>query len=119
LYDLTTNKVIATGDLGKYKVPRGSQEPVILPVTFSYAALNATDVTWNNMYAACGHLWPGTVRPGMSYSSLHTPLSLSFTFPLSDSAVPSMMADDRYEIEIGPGILNRWVDQQTGTINSN
>ena len=69
--------VIATGDLGKYKVPRGSQEPVILPVTFSYAALNATDITWNNMYAACGHLWPGTVRPGMSLASyLLVPLPL-------------------------------------------
>jgi hypothetical protein len=106
---LTTNKVIATGDLGKYKVPRGSQEPVILPVTFSYAALNATDITWNNMYAACGHLWPGTVRPGMSFSYFHSALSLSL-FLFRFGVVKSMMADGRYEIEIGSGIVNRWID---------
>jgi hypothetical protein len=61
------------------------------------------------MYAACGHLWPGTVRPGTSYSSFCLPLPLSlflFRFVVSKS----MMADGRYEIEIGPGILNRWVD---------
>jgi hypothetical protein len=66
LYDLNTNKVIATGDLGKHKVNRGANQPIILPVTFSYSALNTSDQTWLDMYSACGHLWPGTARPGMS-----------------------------------------------------
>lgn len=66
LYDLDTNKVIATGDLGKKKVDKGENVPVILPITFSYSALNATDPTWLHIYDACGHLWPGVERPGES-----------------------------------------------------
>jgi hypothetical protein len=42
-------------------------------------------------------------------SSFHTPLS--FTFPLFDLMLPrGIMADGRYEIEIGTGIFNRWID---------
>lgn len=64
LYDIETNKVIATGDLGKHKVDNAVNQPIILPVTFSYSAINVTDPTWVHIYDACGHLWPGVVRPG-------------------------------------------------------
>ncbi|KAI9637345.1 uncharacterized protein MKK02DRAFT_23934 [Dioszegia hungarica] len=63
LYHLTTNKQIATGNYGKNKVKKGNQEPVSIPVQFSYSAPNATDTTWNDIYSACGHMWTGTVRP--------------------------------------------------------
>jgi hypothetical protein len=61
------------------------------------------------MYAACGHLWPGTVRPGMSffYFNLPPPLSL---FLFRFGVCKSMLAEGRYEIEIGPGVFNRWID---------
>lgn len=45
LYHLTTNKQIATGNYGKNKVKKGNQEPVSIPVQFSYSAPNATDTT--------------------------------------------------------------------------
>lgn len=45
LYDLDTLKTIATGDWGSHKLPKGDQEPIILPVEFSYSALNQSDST--------------------------------------------------------------------------
>jgi len=61
------------------------------------------------MYAACGHLWPGTVRPGMSFWLLSLPFR-PLLYLLRFDIVQSMMADSRYEIEIGPGIVDRWLD---------
>jgi hypothetical protein len=45
LFDLTTTKVIARGDYGNQKVPKGNQVPIVLPVQFLYAALNTSDTT--------------------------------------------------------------------------
>ncbi|WVQ81916.1 hypothetical protein IAT38_004043 [Cryptococcus sp. DSM 104549] len=67
LYDQTTNKKIATGDWGDHSIPHKSQQPVILPVTFEYSAVNTSDTTWNNFYSACGHIWTGTVRPNLKF----------------------------------------------------
>ncbi|ORX38555.1 hypothetical protein BD324DRAFT_578158 [Kockovaella imperatae] len=65
LYDLSTSEVIATGNYGNHVIPRQQNAPVVLPVEFSYSALNSSDPTWNNMYNACGHIWPGTNRTGL------------------------------------------------------
>ncbi|GFZ49453.1 hypothetical protein JCM24511_07573 [Saitozyma sp. JCM 24511] len=65
VYDLNTNKQVATGNYGNHVVPKGQNEPVTLPVTFSYTALNTSDTTWNDYYDACGHIWTGTVRPDL------------------------------------------------------
>ncbi|WWD18980.1 hypothetical protein CI109_103437 [Kwoniella shandongensis] len=67
LYDLTTDKLIATGDWGNHRIAHKDQQPVLLPVTFSYSALNTSDTTWNDMYDACGHLWTGTTRPDLKF----------------------------------------------------
>ncbi|OCF40816.1 hypothetical protein I317_05351 [Kwoniella heveanensis CBS 569] len=64
LYDVTTNKKIATGDWGNKHMDHKDQQPVVLPVQFEYSAVNTSDITWNNMYQACGHKWTGTTRPG-------------------------------------------------------
>jgi hypothetical protein len=45
VYDLNTNKQVATGNYGNHVVPKGQNEPVTLPVTFSYSALNTSDTT--------------------------------------------------------------------------
>lgn len=45
VYDLNTNKQVATGNYGNHVVPKGQNEPVTLPVTFSYTALNTSDTT--------------------------------------------------------------------------
>ncbi|KAK8854871.1 hypothetical protein IAR55_003610 [Kwoniella newhampshirensis] len=67
LYDLTTDKLIATGDNGNHRIARKAQQPVLLPVTFSYSATNTSDTTWNDIYDACGHLWTGTARPDLKF----------------------------------------------------
>ncbi len=45
VYDLNTNKAIATGDLKNFILPHKSDQAVTLPVTFSYTAVNASDTT--------------------------------------------------------------------------
>ncbi|ORY35457.1 hypothetical protein BCR39DRAFT_461648, partial [Naematelia encephala] len=67
LFDLDTQKIIATGNSGNHKMARGTSEPVVLPVEFSYSAVNTSDTTWNDVYTACGHLWPGTIRPDLKF----------------------------------------------------
>lgn len=97
LYDLDTNKIIATGDLGKQKVNHAVNQPVILPVTFSYSALNTSDPTWVHIYQACGHLWPGTVRPGkLAETRRHGSLKL---------------IRDRSEIEVGAPVFYRRINK--------
>ncbi|EIW67321.1 hypothetical protein TREMEDRAFT_33878 [Tremella mesenterica DSM 1558] len=67
LYDLTTDKQIATGSLHGHVVHHKADQPVVLPVEFNYSALNTSDTTWNDLYDACGHLWPGTTRPDLKF----------------------------------------------------
>ena len=45
LYDLETNKVVATGNYRNHVVSRKENVPVVVPVEFSYSALNASDST--------------------------------------------------------------------------
>ncbi|WVQ99938.1 hypothetical protein IAU59_007081 [Kwoniella sp. CBS 9459] len=65
VYDVITNKAIATGDWGNKYMDHKDQQPVVLPVQFQYSAVNTSDTTWNNMYQACGHKWTGTNRPDL------------------------------------------------------
>jgi nitroimidazol reductase NimA-like FMN-containing flavoprotein (pyridoxamine 5'-phosphate oxidase superfamily) len=45
LYDLDTDKAIATGNYGNLVVARKQNVPVVVPIEFSYSAVNATDTT--------------------------------------------------------------------------
>lgn len=68
-----------------------TQQAVVLPVTFAYSAINTSDTTCkssifffhhmqqsylsdgrtgNDWYNACGHIWPGTVRPDLKLKLL-------------------------------------------------
>jgi len=67
LFDLDNDKAIATGAYGNHIIAKKANQAVVLPVQFSYSALNASDPTWNDMYSACGHDWPGTVRPDLKF----------------------------------------------------
>jgi len=53
VYDLDTGRQVGTGDLGHYTVPAKAYPDILLPITFSYKAPNATDPTWLNWYDAC------------------------------------------------------------------
>ncbi|KAK0201525.1 hypothetical protein DFS33DRAFT_1348042 [Desarmillaria ectypa] len=53
VYDLETNREIATGSLGHKTVPAKSFPEFLLPLNFSYVASNDSDATWNNWYDGC------------------------------------------------------------------
>lgn len=65
--DLSTNVVIAKGNLGKYNMGHKKDVPVKFPVTFSYVGVNTTDATWSNMYSACQHQWNGVNRTALTF----------------------------------------------------
>lgn len=60
--DLRTSKVIAKGTLERRTLPHTANQPIRFPVTFEYAAVNTSDATWDYMYKACQHRWPGVER---------------------------------------------------------
>lgn len=65
--DQDTGNVIAHGSLGNYKMKKGKNIPVRFPVTFSYAAVNASDQTWVNMYDACKYQFQGQTRGDLKF----------------------------------------------------
>lgn len=65
--DLSTNVVIAKGNLGKKNLGHRKNVPVWFPVTFSYIGVNTSDSTWANMYNACQHQWPGVNRSTLTF----------------------------------------------------
>jgi hypothetical protein len=67
IFDSETMNLIATGELGRYKMPRGKAIPVKFPVKFAYTALNSSDVTWWNMYNACQYQWNGVTRDVLNW----------------------------------------------------
>ena len=64
VYDLMTAKVVATGSKSGFTIANKVNQALIVPVVFSYDALNTSDTTWVDMYQACGHIWTNTLRPG-------------------------------------------------------
>lgn len=60
--DLRTSKVIARGSLARRTLKHEANLPIRFPVTFEYAAVNTSDPTWDYMYKACQHRWPGIER---------------------------------------------------------
>jgi hypothetical protein len=53
VFDLDTNRQIATGDLGRKTVPAKAFPKLQLPLNFTYVASNDTDQTWKTWHAAC------------------------------------------------------------------
>ncbi|KAI1788874.1 hypothetical protein LXA43DRAFT_610099 [Ganoderma leucocontextum] len=69
VFDLTTNRQVATGDTGHLTVP-AKQFPVInLNLNFTYSAVNDSDITWNNWYNACKNkaVVSGGIRPSVQF----------------------------------------------------
>ncbi|KAL7414432.1 hypothetical protein BDY24DRAFT_385184 [Mrakia frigida] len=63
--DLGTGRQVANGTWsGTFKAKTITNFNI--PVTFSYAAINSSDTTWNNYYTACAHIYTGTVRPTLN-----------------------------------------------------
>ncbi|WVQ74862.1 hypothetical protein IAR50_004469 [Cryptococcus sp. DSM 104548] len=100
VYDHVTNKKIATGDWGNNVMAHKEQQPVLLPVDFSYSAVNTSDTTWNDMYDACGHIWTGTTRTDLKFrlvlemSIVGLTKKTSTTLEISDVTCPFELAAD-------------------------
>lgn len=60
VYDLDTDKTIATGSYRNHVMSRKANQPVSLPIEFSYSALNASDTT------CASHLTAYLLRPDVS-----------------------------------------------------
>ncbi|TYJ56118.1 hypothetical protein B9479_003228 [Cryptococcus floricola] len=100
VYDHVTSKKIATGDWGNHVMAHKEQQAVLLPIDFSYSAVNTSDTTWNDMYNACAHIWTGTTRPDLKFrlvlemSIVGLVKKTSTTLEISDVTCPFELASD-------------------------
>ncbi|THV03632.1 hypothetical protein K435DRAFT_774860 [Dendrothele bispora CBS 962.96] len=67
--DSETGKEVGHGDLGSYTIPAKSLSEVLVPLNFTYTAVNFTDPTWENWHDACQNaaVSQGGVRPGLNF----------------------------------------------------
>ncbi|KAG9017935.1 hypothetical protein FRB90_000117 [Tulasnella sp. 427] len=68
MYSAETSKLVATGSTGSLTIPAKSYVPLPINMTFSYAALNTSDATWDLYHNACQNkiaIVNGT-RPGLN-----------------------------------------------------
>ncbi|CAE6442788.1 unnamed protein product [Rhizoctonia solani] len=99
IYDVTTSRQVAEGDLGGYTVPAKAFSQVKVPVKFSYEAGNASDVTWLNFYNACkskSQTSDGT-RPGLQ---LRLVLEMSIAGLIGKPTAGTQISDANCPIEL-------------------
>ncbi|KAF8607018.1 hypothetical protein BDV93DRAFT_468734 [Ceratobasidium sp. AG-I] len=99
VYDVTTSRLVATGDLGDYSVPAKSYAEIKVPVTFSYQAANSSDPTWLNFYNACKNKSQvtGGQRPGLQ---LRLVLELSIAGLINKPTAGTQINDANCPIEL-------------------
>ncbi len=75
VYDLNTNRQVASGDLGHKTIPAKTFTQLLLPLNFTYVASNDSDTTWNNWYNGCKNVAATTtgVRDCMFFSGFSYP----------------------------------------------
>ncbi|TFK90996.1 hypothetical protein K466DRAFT_583221 [Polyporus arcularius HHB13444] len=69
VFDLTTERPVATGDTGHLTLPAHSLPVFNLNLNFTYAAVNDSDATWNNWYNACRNkaIYTNNERPAVQF----------------------------------------------------
>ncbi|KAH9932776.1 uncharacterized protein BXZ73DRAFT_89921 [Epithele typhae] len=69
LYDLETSVQVASGDTGSLTLPAKSLPVIGLNLNFTYSAVNDSDTTWNNWYAACKNkaIYTDNKRPAVQF----------------------------------------------------
>ncbi|KAJ7046467.1 hypothetical protein C8F04DRAFT_1173402 [Mycena alexandri] len=69
VYDLDSDFLIGTGDLGHKTLPAKAFPDVQIPINFTYSATNDSDTTWNNWYDACKNKdrFASGDRPGVRF----------------------------------------------------
>ncbi|CAE6463917.1 unnamed protein product [Rhizoctonia solani] len=99
IYDVTTSRQVASGDLGGYTVPAKTYAEIQVPVTFSYEAANSSDTTWLNFYNACKSKSQvtGGQRPGLQ---LRLVLELSIAGLINKPTAGTQINDANCPIEL-------------------
>lgn len=99
IYDVTTSRQVATGDLGGYTVPAKTYAAIQVPVKFAYEAANTSDTTWNNFYNACKSKTQvtGGQRPGLQ---LRLVLELSIAGLIGKPTAGTQISDANCPIEL-------------------
>ncbi|KAJ1303261.1 hypothetical protein OPQ81_011458 [Rhizoctonia solani] len=99
IYDVTTSRQVASGDLGGYTVPAKAYTQIKVPVTFSYEAANSSDTTWLNFYNACKNKSQvtGGQRPGLQ---LRLVLELSIAGLIGKPTAGTQINDANCPIEL-------------------
>ncbi|KAG8775517.1 hypothetical protein FRC12_001441 [Ceratobasidium sp. 428] len=99
LYDVTTSRQVATGNLGSASVPAKTFAAIKVPVTFSYEASNTSDTTWNNFYNACKNKSQvtGGQRPGLQLRLL---LEMSIAGLIGKPMASTQISDANCPIEL-------------------
>ena len=96
IYDLETNQLVGNGTWSGHLKAK-SQTQIKLPVTFAYAAINASDTTWLDFYDACAHIYPGTVRPTLNIR-LHLDIKIAGRPGSSGTSTPISFIECPYEL---------------------
>ncbi|KAF8631041.1 hypothetical protein AX15_002649 [Amanita polypyramis BW_CC] len=96
IYDLQTNMKVATGDLGKKTFQPKALTDILLPLNFTYVAINDSDQTWVNWYNACknsgtysnGSRPPAQFRILLTMNIFGLPSTSSTSAEVSNAACP-------------------------------
>ncbi|KAK2465295.1 hypothetical protein APHAL10511_002649 [Amanita phalloides] len=77
IYDLKTSMRVATGDLRRKTIQPRTLTNILLPLNFTYIAINNTDQTWVNWYSACKNsgLYTDGSRPPVQFR-LHLTMNI-------------------------------------------
>ncbi|RPD56622.1 hypothetical protein L226DRAFT_615419 [Lentinus tigrinus ALCF2SS1-7] len=69
VFDLNTQRQVATGDTGHVTIPAKSFPVINLNLNFTYAAVNDSDATWSNWYNGCRNkaLYTNNERPAVQF----------------------------------------------------
>ncbi|CAE7233934.1 unnamed protein product [Rhizoctonia solani] len=99
VYDVTTSRQVAEGDLGGYTVPAKAYSEIQVPIKFSYEAGNSSDITWLNFYNACKSKSQVTdgQRPGLQ---LRLVLELSIAGLIGKPTAGTQINDANCPIEL-------------------
>jgi hypothetical protein len=69
VFDLDSNRQVATGDLAHKTIPAKAFPVIQLPLNFTYVATNSSDPTWLNWYNGCKNkaTYADGVRPAVKF----------------------------------------------------
>ncbi|KAG6853289.1 hypothetical protein C0991_005461 [Blastosporella zonata] len=82
VYDLDTGMLVGVGDYGEHTLPAKSFPEILLPLNFTYVAVNSSDQTWANWDQACENTILAT-------DGVRIPLKFTLVLDMSIVGLPS------------------------------